>query len=84
MAGNKRYASENSFMLLHQPSLFWTGKLDEFMDEVENQKKIYDKVKKIYLENSKISEADLDELLSHELWLDTETCLERGFIDKVY
>ncbi len=84
MAGNKRYASENSFMLLHQPSLFWTGKLDEFMDEVENQKKIYDKVKKIYLENSKISEEDLDELLSHELWLDTETCLERGFIDKVY
>ena len=46
MAGDKRYASENSFMLLHQPSILWGGKLDEFMDEVENQKKIYEKIQK--------------------------------------
>lgn len=84
MAGDKRYASENSFMLLHQPSILWGGKLDEFMDEVENQKKIYEKIKNIYLTNSKMSEEGLEELLQHELWLDVETCIEHGFIDKVY
>ena len=84
MAGDKRYASKNSFMLLHQPSLVWGGKLDEFMDEVENQKSIYEKIKNIYLENSDISEDDLEELLQHELWLDVETCINHGFIDKVY
>lgn len=83
MAGSKRYASKNSFMLLHQPSLFWTGKYDDFMDEIENQKKIYGKVKKLYLDNSKISEEDLEELLKHELWLDSDACLDHGFIDKV-
>jgi ATP-dependent protease ClpP protease subunit len=84
IAGDKKYASENSFMLFHQPSIIWGGKLDEFMDEVENQKNIYGKIKKIYLENSDISEEDLDELLQHELWLDVETCMQHGFIDKVY
>lgn len=84
MAGDKRYASENSFMLLHQPSIVWGGKLDEFMDEIENQKSIYEKIKSLYLENSKISADDLDELLQHELWLDVEKCIEYGFIDKVY
>ena len=84
MVGDKRFASENSFMLLHQPSILWGGKLDEFMDEVENQKSIYDKIKNIYLNNSDISEDDLEELLQHELWLDVETCMQHGFIDKVY
>lgn len=83
MAADKRFASENSFMLLHQPALSWGGKLDEFWDEVENQKKIYEKIKNIYLSNSKISEEKLEDLLQHELWLDVETCLEYGFIDKV-
>ena len=71
-------------MLLHQPSLMWSGKMDEFMDEIENQKLIYGKVKSLYLENSKMPEEELDELLNHELWLDTDKCIEHGFIDKVY
>ena len=44
----------------------------------------HEKIKKIYLNSSKISEEDLEELLQHELWLDVETCIEHGFIDKVY
>ena len=83
VAGDKRYASKNSFMLFHQPSIVWGGKLDEFMDEVENQKSIYDKIKTIYLENSDISESELEDLLQHELWLDVEKWKRHGFIDKV-
>lgn len=84
MVGNKRFASKNSFMLLHQPSIMLAGKYDEFLDEVENQKKIYGKIKQIYLEHSSISAEELDNLLDHELWLDTEACLKNGFIDKVH
>lgn len=84
MAGAKRFASKNSFMLLHQPSIMLAGKYDEFLDEVENQKNIYGKIKDIYLEHSTIELEELEELLNHELWLDTDVCLEHGFIDKVY
>ena len=81
--GDKRFISKNSFMLIHQPQIMWAGKRDEFMDEVENQKHIYDIVKKLYLESSKISEAELEDLLQHELWLPAQKCLELGFVDEI-
>ena len=84
MVGKKRFASKNSFMLLHQPSIMLSGKYDEFLDEVKNQEKIFDKIKQIYLDNSKLQAEDLEDLLNHELWLDSDTCIEYGFIDKVY
>ena len=83
MAGNKRFMSENSFMLIHQPSLVWAGKLDEFIDEIENQKHLYDKILKLYQDKSKLEKDELEELLKHELWLDSSECLEKGFIDKI-
>jgi ATP-dependent protease ClpP protease subunit len=84
IVGHKRFISPNSFMLVHQPQLEWSGKLDEFVDEIENQKNIYEKLTKVYLENSKINKEELDELLKHELWLDSDLCLKNGFVDKIH
>ena len=81
--GDKRFIGKNSFMLLHQPQIMWAGKRDEFMDEIENQKHIYSIVKKLYLESSKISDEELEDLLQHELWLPAERCLELGFVDEI-
>ena len=83
IAGKKRFISENSFMLIHQQQLEWAGKLDEFMDEVENQKTLTEKIRRIYLENSKMDEECLDELLAHELWLDSDNCIELGLADYI-
>ena len=82
-SGKKRYMSKNSFMLLHQPHLEWSGKLDEFRDEIENQNNLYEKISSIYLENSSMNQEELDDLLKHELWLDANRCLELGLIDKI-
>ena len=51
------------------------------MDEIENQKVITKKIKKIYLDNTKMKKKALDELLEHELWLDCDKCLELGLVD---
>ena len=75
--------SKNSFMLIHQQHIDWTGKLDDFIDEIENQKSITEKIKGIYLEHTSMSEETLEELLTHELWLDSERCLELGLVDSV-
>ena len=83
ICGKKRYISKNSFMLVHQPQLEWAGKLDDFMDEVENQQKMYEKIKGIYLEQTKMSADELDDLLKHELWLDAEKCKELGLVDTI-
>tara|TARA_R110002074_G_scaffold65698_2_gene155970 strand:+ start:3958 stop:4644 length:687 start_codon:yes stop_codon:yes gene_type:complete len=82
-AGHKRFISENSFMLIHQPSLIWAGKLDEFVDEIENQKALYENIIRAYLATCDLNRDELEELLKHELWLDAETCLEKGFVDKI-
>ena len=83
VAGKKRFISENSFMLIHQPHLEWSGKLDEFKDEIENQKNLYEKVTKIYLNNCNMEAEELEDLLKHELWLNAEKCLELGLVDKI-
>ena len=70
-------------MLIHQPQIVWAGKHDEFIDEIENQKNIFQTVKEIYLETTKIKEEELDELLKHELWLPAEKCLKLGLVDKI-
>jgi len=82
-AGKKRFMSKNSFMLIHQQQLEWAGKLDDFMDEVENQKELTETVMKIYLEETNMPEEQLKDILSHELWLNSEKCLELGLIDSI-
>ena len=82
-SGKKRFMTKNSFMLVHQPQLEWSGKLDEFRDEIENQNCLYEKLTNLYVENTKIELEDLDELLKHELWLDAERCLALGLVDKI-
>jgi len=79
----KRSIGKNSFMLIHQPHLEWAGKLDDFMDEVQNQEALYEKVKEVYLENCKMKEKKLDKLLQHELWLPAKKCLALGLVDNI-
>tara|TARA_R110000824_G_scaffold60853_2_gene162317 strand:+ start:7586 stop:8149 length:564 start_codon:yes stop_codon:yes gene_type:complete len=81
--GKKRFISKRSFMLIHQPQILWAGKHDEFIDEIENQKNIFQTIKKVYLDTTKIEDDDLEELLKHELWLPAEKCLELGLVDSV-
>lgn len=81
--GNKRFINKRAFMLVHQPQMVWAGKHDEFIDEIENQKHIFNAVKDVYLQSCKIEDDKLEELLRHELWLPAEKCLEYGFVDEI-
>lgn len=81
--GKKRFISKRAFMLIHQPQIAWAGKHDEFIDEIENQKNIFETIKKLYVDSTKIEEPELEELLKHELWLPAERCLELGLVDKI-
>ena len=41
-------------------------------------------LRNIYLENTKLSEEQLDKLLLRDLWLNSTTALEYGLVDKIY
>ena len=84
MCGSKRFMYKNAYMLIHQiSSVIIQGKFEEFKDEMENQEKLMSQIKSIYLEKSKMSEHQIEDLLKHDLWLPAETCLEYGLVDEI-
>jgi ATP-dependent Clp endopeptidase proteolytic subunit ClpP len=79
-----RHIGKHSFMLVHQPQIEWAGKLDEFRDEIKNQKELFEKILLIYLERTNFGREELEELLQHELWLNADTCVEKGLADVIF
>ena len=78
-----RHVGRSSFMLVHQPHIEWMGKLDDFRDEIQNQKELYEKIVDIYVKRTKFKKKELEDLLKHELWLNADTCVEKGLADKI-
>ena len=83
VAGKKRFIHKNSFMLIHQLSTFVSGKYEEFKDEIRNQELLMDSIKQVYRERSKMTEEQIEDILKHDLWLDSKTALEYGLVDEI-
>ena len=83
VVGHKRYMSENSLMLIHQLSSGSKGKYNELADDMDNYNTLMDKIKNIYYKHTNIKSVDLEELLKHDLWLDSKKCLEYGLVDEI-
>jgi ATP-dependent Clp endopeptidase proteolytic subunit ClpP len=80
---SERIIKPNSFMLIHQISSGFWGKMEEIKDEFINLKKLTKKLKGIYKEHTSIEKEKLKGLLKRDLWLDSKECLEYGLVDKV-
>jgi ATP-dependent protease ClpP protease subunit len=83
VVGKRRLMKAHSYMLIHQlTSVFW-GKHAEFKDEMENQERLMKMIKDTYKQYTKVPMSKLDELLKHDLWFDSGTCLKYGLIDEI-
>ena len=69
-------------ILIHQLYTGNEGKYEELNDNMINAKNLMKKIKNI-LKTYKYKEDDLNEILKHDLWLDAETCLRYGLVDKI-
>ena len=78
-----RMIYKTSFMLIHQLSSSTWGKMNELEDEMENLKNMMQKIKDIYKKHTRIADKDLDDILVHDLWWDSEKCLNTGLVDEV-
>ena len=70
-------------MLIHQLSSGTWGKMNELEDEMENLKELMNSIRKIYKENTNISEGEINEILKHDLWWNSEICLAKGLVDEI-
>jgi ATP-dependent Clp protease protease subunit len=79
----KRTIGKYSKMLIHQLSAGAYGKYTELEDDMENNKHLMQTIKAIYKEYTKVPMKKLDEILKHDLWFNSETCLELGLVDEI-
>ena len=82
--GKKRYIRPYAYMLIHQLSSGFWGKMSEIEDEHKNLSELTDRILSIYRDNTKIPKKELQELLKHDLWLNVEKALKYGLVDEVY
>ena len=83
VAGDKRFMTKNSMMLIHQLSSQNSGKFLEIEDDMSNLKTMMSLLRNIYLENTNLTDEILTELLKKDLWLTSDICLEYGLVDKI-
>ena len=84
VACSKRAMGKYSKMLIHQLSSGMYGKYNELEDDMENNKHLMDTIKAIYKEHTKVPMKKLNEILKHDLWFDSKTCLDLGLVDEVH
>ena len=83
LAGQKRIALSNSFILVHQLSTGFWGKYCDLVDELKNSKCLMNKIKEIYSEKTDVSSKRLDDMLSKELIIDSKRARELGFVTTI-
>lgn len=79
----KRSIGKYSKMLIHQLSSGMYGKYTELEDDMENNKHLMETIKAIYKEYTKVPMKKLNEILKHDLWFDSKTCLALGLVDEI-
>jgi ATP-dependent protease ClpP protease subunit len=78
-----RTITENSFMLIHQlASNFW-GKANQFEDESKNIKDLSNRLVVIYKNFTKLNSKKIEKVLKHDIYWDSQKCLEFGLIDEI-
>lgn len=82
IVGKKRFMTPNSMMLIHELSTGVIGKYSNLTDEYENSSLLMKKIKTLYKEHTKIPARKLTSLLSRDILLDFDKCLEYGMIDE--
>ncbi len=83
LAGNRRFIYPNSKILIHQLSSWCNGTFMNMEDQMYNNKLIMDDIKKLYLNETKLSENKLDDLLRKDIYLTSKECLDMGFAHQI-
>lgn len=84
VVGEKRYIRQNAYMLIHQLSSGFWGKMNEMEDEFKNLQELTQKIKDIYKEYTSMSKKEINELLIHDLWLNSEKSIKNGLVDEIW
>lgn len=84
LAGEKRFISENAYMLLHELRSGVWGKMSSIEEEMENLKKIMDHITSFYIKKTNLKKHALDKLLTKDVIWNSSECVSKGVVDDIY
>ena len=84
VVGHKRYITPNAYMLIHQLSSSYWGSFSNMETEYNNLKDLMTHLKQIYLDHTKIKKKDLNEILKHDRFFNSELCIKLGLADELW
>ena len=83
VCGDKRFMTRHSSILIHQLKSSSTGKFNEMKEEMSNLNLFMNNLREIFLENTKLTEKELETLLFSDIWLPSDKCIEYGIVDEI-
>jgi ATP-dependent protease ClpP protease subunit len=83
LCGAERWALPRTTLLIHELRTNFWGQYAQLVDEMTNSEGLMKRIKALYMHNSKLDAARLDELISKELHLEASTALTLGLVDKI-
>lgn len=84
VVGKRRFMTENSYMLIHQLTSTEEGNFSQLQDGNKNLGQLMRHLKDLYLQYTKLTAKQLDEVLKHDLFWNFEKAKKMGLVDDVY
>lgn len=83
IAGDKRFATQNSTFLMHDGSSFVIDSSAKVQDRMDFQKRLGDRIKEYVISNSNVTSEEYDSKFRTEWYLFAPEAKEKGFIDYI-
>lgn len=83
MAGDKIVMSPGSMIMIHRPSVYAAGTVDDMEKAKDVLMKIEEGITPIYAKRTGLSDEKIAELLEAETWMLADKAVELGFADEV-
>jgi ATP-dependent protease ClpP protease subunit len=85
LGGNERKVQKNALMMIHQLRTVIGGKFDEIEEDFRNSKLDMKRLIELYHSELKgrMTKKQIEEALTHDIWWDSKTCVEKGLCDSV-
>lgn len=83
LAGDEITASENSLIMIHNPSIGIQGESKDLSKKAELLDKIKTQMVDIYTSKTGLSEKEVIKMMDNETWLTAQEAKDKGFIDNV-
>ena len=83
MGGSKRTMGKNSYVMIHQMSDSIGGTYCDLKNEMKNNKKYMKHFRRMYTENTEISEEYLEKLLTKDISLSASKCIKYKIVHEL-